>query len=174
MAASARNSTVAGGKSAAECSGQELGIERVLDAPRQLVWKAWTDPGQLMRRRGPKGFTSPACTIDLRPGGKYLNCMRSPDGQDGWSTGRYLEVAAPKRLVYTDSFADAEGNVVPASHCGIPSEWPMELQVTVTFEEHEGRTRLTLRHAGFPAGEGADQAGVGWNEAPDKLAESLR
>ena len=99
--------------------------------------------------------------------------MRSPEGQDFWSTGVYREIVAPSRLVCTDSFADEKGNVVPASHYGMSGEWPLELLVTVTFEEQGGKTRLTLRHVGLPAGEMSEQCEAGWNESFDKLAESL-
>lgn len=79
--------------SAAEFPGSEaLVIRRILDAPREAVWKAWTDPDRLMRWWGPEGFTSPACRIDLRVGGKYLFCMRSPEGKDYWSTGVYRDI----------------------------------------------------------------------------------
>jgi uncharacterized protein YndB with AHSA1/START domain len=71
---------------------KELIITRIFDAPRELVWKAWTEPEQLMRWWGPKSFTSPVCKIDLRVGGVYLYCMRSPEGQDYWNTGVYKEI----------------------------------------------------------------------------------
>ncbi len=93
----------------------ELVITRIFDAPRELVWQAWTDPKQLVKWWGPKNFTAPVAKIDLRVGGKYLYCMRSPESQDYWSTGTYREVVPPERLVCTDSFADADGNVVPGS-----------------------------------------------------------
>jgi uncharacterized protein YndB with AHSA1/START domain len=157
-----------------EPAAQALVIERIFDAPRELVWKAWTDPERMMRWWGPKGFTTPFCKIDLRVGGKYLNCMRSPEGQDFWSTGVYREIVEPERVVCTDSFADAEGNVVPATHYGMGADIPLEMLVTVTFEELEGgKTKMTLRHAGLPAGEMKDSAGAGWNESFDKLAEYL-
>jgi uncharacterized protein YndB with AHSA1/START domain len=149
-------------------------ITRTFDAPRELVWAAWTEPERMMRWWGPKDFTSPACTIDLRVGGKYLFCMRSPDGQDYWSTGTYREVVPMERIVYTDSFADEHGNVVPASHYGMGDDLPLEFTVTVTFDEREGRTTMTLRHEGLPAGEMRDQAAAGWNESFDKLEASLR
>ncbi len=154
--------------------GREILITRVFDAPRELVFKAWTDPGMLMRWWGPKSFTAPHCAIDLRVGGKYLFCMRSPEGQDYWSTGVYREIVPPERLVMTDSFADADGNVVPATHYGMGADIPLELHVTVTFEEFEGKTRMTLRHVGFPPGEMSDLVGAGWNESFDKLAEALK
>lgn len=148
----------------------ELTITRVFDAPRERVWRAWTEPEVLKRWSGPEGFTLPVCRIDLRVGGAYLFCMRSPEGQDFWSTGVYREIVSPERLVCTDSFADEKGNVVPASHYGMTGDFPLELQVTVTFEDQDGRTLMTLRHAGMPAGEHGEMAAAGWNGSFDKLA----
>ncbi len=153
---------------------KELIITRIFDAPRELVWKAWTEPERFMRWWGPKNFTAPFCTIDLRVGGVYLNCMRWPDGKDYWSTGVYREIVPMERIVYTDSFADEKGNVVPATHYGMSADIPLEMLVTVTFEEQKGKTKMTLRHAGFPAGTTSDLANAGWNESFDKLAESLK
>jgi len=150
-----------------------LVITRVFDAPRELVWKAWTDPESVMRWWGPKGYTSPACQIDLRVGGKYLWCMRSPEGQEYWSTGVYREIVEPERIVCTNSFADADGNPVPASHYGIPEDFPGETLSTLTLEEREGKTELTLRTEDLPAGEAHESANAGWNEAFDKLADHL-
>jgi uncharacterized protein YndB with AHSA1/START domain len=150
----------------------ELVIERVLDAPREQVWKAWTDPEEVKKWWGPKNFTAPTIKTDLREGGTYLWSMRSPDGQDFWSTGTYREIVPMERIVVTDSFADENGNVVPASHYGMPDDFPLETEVTVTFEELDGKTKLTLRHTGM-AGEAGEQAEAGWNESLDKLAESL-
>jgi uncharacterized protein YndB with AHSA1/START domain len=152
---------------------KELIITRIFDAPRERVWKAWTEPEQIMRWWGPKDFTSPVSKIDLREGGKYLFCMRSPDGQDFYSTGVFQKIDPPNELVYTDSFADAQGNVVPASQYGLGADFPLELQVTVTFEDWDGKTKMTLKQAGLPAGELSDQTQAGWNESFDKLAVSL-
>ena len=122
---------------------------------------------------GPKGFTTPVCKIDFRVGGVFLNCMRSPDGKDYWSTGVYREIVPLERVVCTDSFADEKGNVVPATHYGMGADVPLEMLVTVTFEDLGGKTRMTLRHEGLPAGEMSDGAGQGWGESFDKLAEYL-
>ena len=151
---------------------QELVIERVFDAPLERVWEAWTDPEQMKKWWGPKDFTAPTVEIDLKEGGKYLNCMRSPDGHEFWSTGVYREIVPMERLVITDSFADEQGNVVPGAHYGMP-DVPLETEVTVTFEDQEGKTKMTLRHAGMPVGEHGSQAQSGWNESLDKLAASL-
>ena len=152
---------------------EELIIARIFDAPRELMWKAWTDPEHLKKWWGPKYFTAPYSKIDFRVGGRYLSAMRGPDGKDYWSTGVYREIVALEKLVCTDSFADENGQVVPAAHYGMTGEWPLELLVTVTFEERDGKTRLTLRHAGLPAGEMREQCAAGWNESFDKLAACL-
>jgi uncharacterized protein YndB with AHSA1/START domain len=148
---------------------QAVVIERIFDAPVEMVWRAWTEPEHFKRWMGPKGYTCPALEIDLRVGGKFLGAMRSPEGQDIWSTGVYREIIPFKRLVTTDSFADENGNVVPASHYGIEVDMPLEMTVTVTFEDLGGRTKLTLQHEGMPA-DGAQ----GWNESFDKLAAILK
>lgn len=154
---------------------KELTITRIFDAPRELVWKAWTEPERVKRWWGPKGFTSPVIKIDLRVGGEYLNCMRSPEGQDFWSKGVFREIAPPERLVMTGSFADKEGNTVPASYYGMSGDWPLEMLVTVTFEEQEGKTKLTLKHSGIEGISATDRDNMeqGWSQSFDKLAEHL-
>lgn len=158
---------------AANTNERELVITRTFDAPRELVWKAWTEPEHLMRWWGPKNYTSPVCKVDFRVGGKYLVCMRSPEGKDYWSTGVYREIVPTEKIVCTDSFADEKGNIVSASHYGMSGDWPKELLMTVTFEENNGKTNMTLRHVGLPAGDMGDMAEQGWNESFDKLAETL-
>lgn len=153
-------------------SSKDIAITRVFDAPRELVWKDWTEPKRFMRWWGPKDYSCPEAEIDLRVGGSYLACMRSPEGKDIWSTGKYLEVVEPERIVMTDSFADENGNVVPASYYGMEGEFPIALQVSVTFEEHSGKTTMTLRHSGMPP-EVAKDAETGWNQSFGKLAEDI-
>jgi uncharacterized protein YndB with AHSA1/START domain len=151
----------------------EIVISRLFDAPRDLAWRVWTEPDLVMQWWGPKNYTAPFTKIDLRVGGKYLCCMRSPEGRDYWSTGVYREIVRPERIVCTDSFSDEKGNVVPATYYGMSRDMPQELLVTVTFEVLASRTRLTLRHAGFPPGEERDGARAGWNESLDKYAGVL-
>jgi uncharacterized protein YndB with AHSA1/START domain len=100
--------------------------------------------------------------------------MRSPEDKDYWSTGIYREIIPQERIVFSNSFADEKGNVVPATQYGMSSDFPLEMLVTVTFEEIEGKTKLTLSHVGIPAGADRDGANVGWNQSLDKLAEGLR
>jgi len=151
----------------------EILITRLFDAPRDLVWRAWTEPEFVMQWWGPKNFTSPSCKIDLRVGGTYLFCMRSPEGKDFWSTGVFREIRRPERIVCTDSFADENGNVVPATYYGMSEALPLEMLATTTFAVQAGRTRVTQRHVGIPAGEMQDLARAGWNESMDKLTGVL-
>jgi uncharacterized protein YndB with AHSA1/START domain len=162
-----------GGDAGAGSAGQGFVITRVFDAPRELVFKAWTEPERLKRWWGPKGFTTPFCEIDLRPGGVFLYCMRSPEGHDHWGRGVYREIEAPERIVLTSSFADAQGNVVPATHYGMGPEWPLETLLTVAFEEEAGKTRVTLRYDGVPPGADRDGSQQGWSESLERLGEYL-
>jgi uncharacterized protein YndB with AHSA1/START domain len=152
----------------------ELVIERSFDAPRELVWKAWSDPEMLQRWWGPAGFTSPHSNVDFRVGGKWLVSMMSPDWMDGreiWATGTYREIVDLERIVTTDSFADEKGNIVPASHYGMEGDFPLEMLITVTFEDAGGKTNMTLCHAGLPAGEHLSGANEGWSQSFDKLEQ---
>ena len=149
---------------------QAIVIERVLDAPREQVWQAWTDPEQLKKWWGPKGFTAPSLQSVVREGGTYLWSMQSPEGETYWSTGTFEEVVPHERLVVTDSFADEQGNVVPPSHYGMTGDHPMEGRIIVTFEDVAGNTKLTVRYEGMPPSEIRDMAETGWNETLDKLA----
>ena len=152
----------------------DITITMIFDAPPQIVWKAWTEPEGVKRWWGPNGFTAAVSKLDFRVGGTYLYCMRSPDGQDFCSTGEYREIIKNQRIVATDNFADEEGNVVPASHYGMSGKWPLELLVTLNFQEQNGKTRFTLQHEGIPAGENRDLAEEGWRESLNKLAEYLK
>jgi uncharacterized protein YndB with AHSA1/START domain len=91
---------------------QGLAIERVRNAPRELVWQSWTEPEHVMRSYGPAGMISHACEIILHVGDRYLWGMRSPDDGEYWNTGVYFEIVPPERFVATQSLADKHGNVI--------------------------------------------------------------
>jgi uncharacterized protein YndB with AHSA1/START domain len=150
-----------------------LAVTRVFAAPRDLVFRSWTEPERLKRWWGPKGFTTPFCALDLREGGIFLYCMRSPEGRDFWGRGVFREIVVPERLVLAMSFADAEGNVVPATYYGIGPDWPLQTLMTVTFEELAGATRVAVRDEGIPPGPDGDGTRPGWVEMLDDLAEYL-
>lgn len=159
-------------QTSAVAATQTLTFTRELNAPRDLVWKAWTEPERVRQWWGPRTFASPVCKIDFRVGGTFLFCMRAPDGIEIWNTGVYREIVDQKRIVFTNCFADPEGNVVPATYYGMSPDIDLAMLNTVLFEDVGGKTRLTVSHAGLPGSE-LDGARVGWNESIDKLAEYL-
>ena len=118
-------------------------ISRVFDAPRDLVWKAFTEPERMKEWWGPKGFTVIASKMDLRPGGTYHYGMKAPDGSAMWGKFVYREVVAPERMVFINSFSDEAGGI--ARHPMAPS-WPLEMLSVFTFEEVlGGKTKFTIR-----------------------------
>ena len=118
-------------------------ISRVLDAPRDLVWKCFTEPEHMKQWWGPKGLTIFASNMDLRPGGRYHYGLKSPDGATMWGRMIYREIVSPEKIVYTHSFSDEQGGL--ARH-PMAADWPIEWMSTFTFEELPGgRTRFTVR-----------------------------
>jgi uncharacterized protein YndB with AHSA1/START domain len=99
--------------------------------------------------------------------------MHSPDGQDYWSKGVYCEIVEPQRIVCTDSFADENGNSVSPVQYGMSDDWPDEAMMTVTFDEDDGKTKLTVQHSPLPPGDEFTMCRQGWNESLDKLADYL-
>ncbi|WP_043649607.1 SRPBCC domain-containing protein [Chitinilyticum litopenaei] len=143
-------------------------ITRVLNAPRELVFRTFTEPAHLARWWLPPGFTNTACEIDLRVGGRFHLTMRSPDGRDYPCDGEYLEITPPERLVYLGTGADDHP-------CG--AGLPPRGRVTVIFADQAGKTRLTIR-ASFNSEslrEAARAAGFesSWNGTLDAFAGYL-
>jgi uncharacterized protein YndB with AHSA1/START domain len=150
---------------------ERMVVTRIFDAPRQLVWKAWTDPNYVMQWWGPKGFTAPVCKMDFRAGGKFLCCMRSPEGQEFWNAGEYHEIVPHEKIVYSMYFSDPEGNKVAPAHYGMEHEAIDDARDVITFEDlGDGRTKLTL--IGNETMESAKESGQveGWNQILDKVA----
>lgn len=155
----------------------EIVITRVFEAPRELVWDAWTKPEHFSKWWGPKPFTAPTVEMDVRPGGRFLWSMQPPQGGEMFSAGVFREVDPPRRLVCDIWFADKQGNrVSPASH-GLPPEtigdWNGEQTIEVTLEDLGERTKITMRQTGIPEGEMRELAAAGWSTSLDKLHESL-
>ena len=144
-----------------EPADRVLKITRVFDAPRKLVFDAWTKPEHMAQWWGPRGFKSTVEKSELRPGGAYRIHMLGPDG-DHWTQGVYHEVVPPERLVMEGSWADANGNPTrPAT------------TLTLLFEDLGGKTRLTLHNAIFESVTARDMHNTGWNSSLDCLAEYL-
>lgn len=120
-------------------SDQELVIERVFNAPRALVFEAFSKCEHLTHWWGVAGWTLPVCKLDFRPGGEWLYCMRGPRGEESWGKAFYHEIVQPERIVYTDYFADKDGK---------PNEKAPAPLVTLTFVALEGKTRL-VNHARY-------------------------
>lgn len=145
-------------------------IERVLDAPIDLVWKLWTDPALFKQWYGPTGMSVPIAEMDVRVGGtrKVSMAMKSAErSMEMWFIGVYKEVSAPERLVYTESMCDADGNIISPRSTGMPDSFPDITEVIVELREMDGKTRMVMVHVGVV--EGTPGAG-GWNQAFDKLA----
>ena len=158
-------------------------VERVFDASPERVWQSWATPEGIMKWWGPQYFTSPECKMDFRVGGRYIFCMLAPEdermgemsGKRFYSTGIYKEIVDGEKIVYTDSLSDADGNAMSGEAYGMSPDFPSEMLVTVTFEGLDGgKTKLTIKHKGLPAGDTADMTEAGWNTSLDKLVESLK
>ena len=145
---------------------KELVLKRVFNAPRERVWKAWTDPRQLAQWWGPAGFTNPVCEADVRPGGAIRIDMRGPDGAVYPMTGVYREVVAPERLVFTASALDEKGRPL------------FEVLNTVTFAKQGGKTLLTVRAQVVNKTAGADPylegMEAGWSQSLVRLEALLK
>jgi uncharacterized protein YndB with AHSA1/START domain len=144
-------------------------ISRVVDAPRELVFKAFTDPRHLSQFWGPNGFDASACEVDLRVGGKFRVQMRGPDGGTYPCTGIYREIVPPERLVYAGT-GDADNNP-----CG--GGLPPHALVTITFAAQAGKTKITV-HTRFQSAADRDMATkggfkIGWSECLERVETLL-
>jgi uncharacterized protein YndB with AHSA1/START domain len=159
-------------------------ITREFDAPRERVWKAWTEPELIKRWWGPANFTAPSIKVDLRVGGMYIFAMQGPAGSQWdkvmYSAGVYKEIVPFEKMVVTDYFSDEHGKMLTPAEMGLDANFPMESVVTVLFEEAgKGRTRLSIVYP-MPESEAQHQAILksgmteGWNSSLDKLAEALK
>jgi uncharacterized protein YndB with AHSA1/START domain len=160
-------------------STREFVISRTFDAPRDLVWKVHTEADHLKQWFGPKGFTMPTCTLDLRPGGIFHYCLKTPDGVEMWGKWTFREIVAPERLVVVVSFSDKDGGIT--RHPFAP-DWPRETLGTTTFTETDGKTTITVRWIAINATEaelktfdaGFDGMNQGWTGTMDQLDAYLK
>jgi uncharacterized protein YndB with AHSA1/START domain len=164
--------------SPAQTENTDFVISRTFEAPRDLVWKAFTEPERMKQWWGPKGFTVIASKMDLRPGGTYHYGMRAPDGSQMWGKMVYREIVPPERIVFINSFSDEAGGI--ARHPMAPN-WPLEMFSVFTFEDVGGKTKFTVRWSPHNATEeerkvfaaSHDSMRGGWGGTMDQLAAYL-
>ncbi|WP_342239334.1 SRPBCC family protein [Inquilinus sp. OTU3971] len=149
---------------ATPASDRELVLTRLIDAPRETLFRAWTEPELMKRWFTPRPWTTPVIEVDLRPGGSNLIVMRGPDGTEFPNRGVYLEIVKNERLVFTDAYTKAWE----------PSEKPFFTGI-ITFEDEGGKTRYTARalHWTVADREAHEKMGFheGWGQCADQLAE---
>jgi uncharacterized protein YndB with AHSA1/START domain len=148
---------------AAAAADRDLVLSRLIDAPSDKVYRAWTEPELLKRWFAPLPFTTPVVELDVRPGGASLVVMRGPDGTEFPNRGVYLEIVRNRRLVFTDAYVQAWE----------PSQNPF-MTVILTFEDEGGKTRYTarVRHWTVADRETHERMGFhrGWGQCADQLA----
>jgi uncharacterized protein YndB with AHSA1/START domain len=142
-------------------SSREVTITRIFDAPRELVFRAWTEKEHLARWWGPHHYTNPECEVDLRVGGELRIVMRGPEGTLHPMSGVFREIVRPERLVFSVRAVDLEGTPL------------LEGLATVTFEEQDGKTLLTLQKTAVglaPIAERMlDGMEMGWSQSLERL-----
>ena len=154
-------------------------ISRVFDAPRELLWKCFTEPERMEKWWGPKGFKSVASKMDLRPGGRYHYCLQSPSGAAMWGKLAFRDIVPPERMVLINSFSDEAGGT---TRHPLNQAWPLEMLSIFTFEEQPGgKTKVTIRWSPHNATEDEqktfdashDSMRMGWTGSLDQLDAHL-
>ena len=130
---------------ATQTMAEDFVITHTFDAPRDLVWKAWTNAEALAKWWGPKGCTIRVIKLDFRLGGVFHYAMAYQPGHEMYGRFVYREIAAPGRLVFINSFSDAEGGITRAPFPQLEGKWPLEVLNTMTLTEQGGMTTLNLR-----------------------------
>ena len=161
-----------------ETAGREFVITREFDAPREMVFQAWTEPDRLAQWMSPKGFATISTNLDFRAGGTYHYGLRAPNGTDMWGKWTFREIVRPQKLVFTSTFSDEHGGL---TRHPFSATWPMEMLTTVLFEETNGKTTLTLRWAPINANAieretfdaALDGMNQGWGGTLDQLSAYL-
>jgi uncharacterized protein YndB with AHSA1/START domain len=132
---------------------QEFTFSRTFDAPRERVWHAWTNAEALAQWWGPKNATIRVLKLEFRPGGMFHYTMAFQPGHEMYGRFIYREIVAPERIVFVNSFSDAEGGITRAPFPQLKNLWPLEVLNVVTFNEHGGKTMIALRGAPINATE---------------------
>jgi uncharacterized protein YndB with AHSA1/START domain len=166
------------GKVGTSATERPFVISRIFDAPRELVWKAWTEPERFKKWFGPKGCMVPEAKMEVKVGGTAHCCICTPDGREMWGKFIYREIAPPERLVYVQHFSNREGGIT--RHPMMPT-WPRQMLTTVIFAEQNGKTTVTVHWVPLdPTDEerqtfdsAHDSMSQGWGGSFEQLAEYL-
>ena len=163
---------------------RDLVVTRAFGAPVELVWKAWSDPEQVMRWWGPEGFTSPSAEMDFREGGTSLVCMRAPKeygGQDMYNTWTYRKIDPHTLIEFILNFTDKDGTKLDPAKMGMPPGIPHEVRHVITFKAvgdpltglRAGRTEMTVTEYGYTLDQAHDVSKAGLEQCLDKMAASF-
>jgi uncharacterized protein YndB with AHSA1/START domain len=155
---------------------EDIVLTRTINAPVEAVYQAWTDPKKVMRWWGPRSFTSPTCSIDLREGGKYIFSMRPPgtQGPDMYTVGTYTKVVSNQYLEFGQRLSDKDGNAIDPATIGMPADFPKDpIRTTIALETRGTITIMTVTEYGWKTGPMRDMSASGLGECLDKLVEYL-
>lgn len=156
-------------------TSRNIAVTRLFDAPVDLVWRAWTDPQLVMRWWGPDYFTAPVCQMDFREGGTTIVAMRSPDGQDSYSTWKYHKIVPHQVIEFVQSMSDEAGQPIDPVAIGLPADFPLETRTVVTFKRVDNLTEMTITQYDFTAqGQMYEYAVLGLNQCMDKLVAAVK
>jgi uncharacterized protein YndB with AHSA1/START domain len=148
-------------------------ITRVLDAPIEEVWKAWSDPSYVRRWWGPTGFTSPSAEMDIRVGGASLVCMRAPEeygGQDMYNTWTYTRIDPHERIEFVSNFADKEGRHLDRAAIEMPQGVPHDVPHVIIFEAAGDKgTKMSVTEYGYTTEQARDLSKAGMEQCLEKM-----
>ncbi|UYN90462.1 MAG: SRPBCC domain-containing protein [Anaerolineales bacterium] len=155
---------------------QDLVVRRIVNAPLELAWQAWSTPEQMRRWWGPQHYTCPVCEMDFREGGRTLVSMRAPDGTEHYSLIEYTRIIPHERIEYVHNLADARGARIAPESIGMPADFPQDQHTVVTFRALGQLTELVITERALPMNPFRVYAALGLHEMADKItqvAESL-
>jgi uncharacterized protein YndB with AHSA1/START domain len=156
---------------------QDLVVTRIVDAPLELVWQAWTDPQHVMRWWGPQHFTSPSATVDLQVGGRYVFAMQAPPEMGGgvsYTGGTYQQVVEHELLEFTQGITDEHGEFIDPASIGLPPDFPPPFVTSVRFRRRRDMTELTIVEHDWPLGQMYVFSLAGMQQSMDKLAVAVQ
>ncbi len=154
-------------------NNNELLITYLFDAPRELVFKAWTDPEQLKNWYAPEGCSVEFKSLDVKAGGFFHSVIRDPKHGDCWINGRYSEVVVPEKIVFSMILSNEKGENVSAGEAGKSDAWPEAIVTTVTFTPVGSQTKITLHQTVDEAEAKKTGAYQSWFSMFDKLKAGL-